>query len=81
MKYVVMFTTCDYDTSKVDLDKDVFDDFEEAMECFTLLSATRDNVVMIEPDSKKVICHYKADGKTTFNRYLLDNSLYFDNKE
>ena len=81
MTYVVMFTTTDFDTGRVHLDKEVYDDFEEAMQSFTLLSASRDNVVMIEPESKKVICHYKSEGKTTFNRYLLDSSLYFDNRE
>lgn len=81
MKYVIMFTTRNHENNRYSVSKEVYEDFEEAMETFTLLSSTRDNVIMIEPDAKKVICHYLTEGVITFNRYLLDSSLYLGNEE
>ena len=81
MKYVIMFTTRNHENNRYSVSKEVYEDFEEAMETFTLLSSTRDNVIMIETDAKKVLCNYLTEGVITFNRYLLDSSLYLGNEE
>ena len=81
MRYVAFWTTNNYETNTVDVHSEEVDDFVEMMSLFTLLSSSKDNVVVIETETKKVVCHYRSEGKTTFNRYLLDSALYFDNKE
>lgn len=48
---------------------------------FTLLSESRDNVLVIEPDTKKVVCHYKSEGKVLFNKVLLDGTIFINESE
>lgn len=81
MKYVMFYTTNDYEEEKTDIDTLEFDDFEAMMRIFTLLCETRGNVLVIEPNTKKVVCHFKSDGKVLFNKALMDSTIYVNNPE
>ncbi len=72
MRFVVMYTNNDFDNHTCDIRKVVFDNFEEMMECYTLLRATRDNVVVIETENQKVVCDYLSEGSVRFNKFLLE---------
>lgn len=79
MKYIVYYTTNDYENGTVDVFDEEIEGFEEMMELFTLLSSSKDNVLVIEPEHKKVVCHYRSEGKVMFNRCLTDGATYFNN--
>lgn len=81
MRYVMFYTTTDFETHRVKVDREEFSDFEEMMGVFTLLSDSRDNVLVIEPDTKKVVCHYKSEGKVLFNKVLLDGTIFVNDSE
>lgn len=84
MRYVIIYTECEWNESysyrtAVELKRKETDDFEEAIALFTLYSSTRDNVVVIDPEHKKVVCNYNSEGKIIFNKYLIDSALYINN--
>ena len=81
MSYIVFWTTNDYEKHTVNVHSEEVDDFVEMMNLFTLLSSSKDNVIVIEPDTKKVVCHYISEGKVTFNKYLLDTTLFANSEE
>ena len=76
MRYVVFWTKNNYEDNTVEVLSEELTDFEEMMHLFTLLSSSKDNVVVIEPETKKVVCHYRSEGKVTFNKYLLDTTVF-----
>ena len=53
MRYVIIYTTTDYQTHKVRVNAKEYDDFEEMMIEFTLLTSSHDNVLVIETKNKK----------------------------
>lgn len=82
MRYVIIYTESEWNenySSMVELKRKETDDFEEAMALFTLYSCTKDNVVVIDPEHKKVVCNYNSEGKIIFNKYLIDSALYINN--
>lgn len=81
MSYIVFWTTNDYEKHTVNVHSEEVNDFVEMMNLFTLLSSSKDNVIVIEPDTKKVVCHYISEGKVTFNKYLLDTTLFANSEE
>lgn len=82
MKYIMFFTTDDYETNRVRVEREIFENFEDVMRGFTLLCSTRDNVLVIEAETKKVVCHYISGGKVIFNKLLLDGTtVYVDDVE
>ena len=81
MSYIVFWTTNDYEKHTVNVHSEEVHDFVEMMNLFTLLSSSKDNVIVIEPDTKKVVCHYISEGKVTFNKYLLDTTLFANSEE
>ena len=81
MSYIVFWTTNDYEKHTVNVHSEEVNDFVEMMNLFTLLSTSKDNVIVIEPDTKKVVCHYISEGKVTFNKYLLDTTLFANSEE
>lgn len=81
MRYVLFYTTNDYEEDKVYVRREEYTDFEEMMENFTLLSECKESVLVIEPDTKKVVCHYQSEGKVLFNKVLLDGTISVKNFE
>ncbi len=81
MRYIMFCTTTDFKTRQVHIETDEFESFEEMMQMFTLCSESRSNVMVIEPDTKKVVCHYKSDGNVLFNKVLLDGAIYVNESE
>ena len=75
MRYLMFYCEMDRTTGGQFVEKKVYDDFEEMMQNFTYFSCIRKNVLVIEPDTKKVVCHYNADGKVLFNKILLDGTI------
>lgn len=55
-----------------------YENFEEMMIRFTLMSYLKEMVLVVEKNTKKVVCWHEKGGHTTFNRYLLD-TMFFDN--
>lgn len=81
MRYVIFYAETNFDTKMVHLEAEQINDFEEMMARFTLLSASTDDVLVIEPDMKKVVCHCSHQGKTVFNKVLLDGTIYMNENE
>lgn len=82
MRYIMFFARKDLETHLVEVEREEFSDFEEMMRVFTLLcGATYNSVLVIEPDTKKVVCHYNFEGEVLFNKVLLDGTIFMNDSE
>ena len=81
MRYIMFCASTDFKTRRVHVETNELYSFEEMMQLFTFCIESRDNVMVIEPDTKKVVCHYKSDGNVLFNKALLDGAIYVNESE
>lgn len=81
MRYIMFSNRDDHEKGIVYVEREEFYDFEKMMKRFTLLSETRNNVLVIEPDTKKVVCHFQSEGKVLFNKVLLDGTIFLNDSE
>lgn len=81
MRYILYSTATDRESNKVHVDSEELNGFEDMMERFTLIASARDFVLVIEAETRKVVCCYNTEGKVQFNKGLLDGTIYMNDEE